>query len=303
MDTKALVADAFAQVSLTVQFENGGRERAIDIIVDPDDIHVEVQLKRRALATDDDPDRLVVQAQGLPDGAALLVVADRVTGRAGERPLQKRRAGFLDLRGRLALGTKGLILNTPVDAVVEKPGRVDALGGKVGLEVAAALLVQPARRWAVRELARTLNRVASFVSEVLAALRAEGLVADGHTVVDTRLFWRLADRWTTSRTYLDQLPQPSDARLGEPLRFGIVRGGTFRGLGVDRHGGGGRVRRAGSVPAWPDLRLPCPRPTDSAPREKPAGYRWAGLSGASHAARCTRARCRSSAHGIFTNPT
>lgn len=221
MDTEALVAHASTQASLTAQFVCGDRDLdlGIDVIADPDDIHVDVPLKRRALVTDDDLDRLVVQAQGLPDGAALLVVAGRVTGRAGERLLQSRRAGFLDLRRRLALRTKGLILNTPIDAVVEKSGRVDALGGKVGLEVAAALLVQPARRRAVRELARTLNRGASSVSEVLAALRTEALVTDGHTVVDTRLFWRPADRWTTSRTYLDQLPHPSAARLGEPLRF------------------------------------------------------------------------------------
>lgn len=173
MDTLALVEDAFAQVGLPVRFGYEGSDGSITVIVEPGDIHVELQLSRRALVTDDDAARLVAQSGGLPAEAALLVVADRVTERARERLLKSQRAGFLDLRGRLALRTKGLILNTLVDAVVDRPGRVDALGGKVGKEVAAALLVQPDRRWAVRELARTLNRAVSSVSEVLAALRAK----------------------------------------------------------------------------------------------------------------------------------
>jgi hypothetical protein len=75
---------------------------------------------------------------------------------------------------------------------------------------------------AVRELARTLGRSVSTVSEVLAALRRDGLVDGRHRVEGTQLFWQVADRWAADRGYLARLPIPgTDATITKPLRLGL----------------------------------------------------------------------------------
>jgi len=97
-----------------------------------------------------------------------------------------------------------------------------ALSGNAGLEVATALLMEPAAGVAVRELARRLGRSASTVSEVLAALRRAGLVDDRHRVEGTQLFWQVADRWPATRVHLARLPMPGDdATITKPLRLGL----------------------------------------------------------------------------------
>jgi DNA-binding transcriptional ArsR family regulator len=122
-----------------------------------------------------------------------LIVADRVTESA-RKLLTTRQAGYYDLRGRLALRGGGLVIDAEVEPLRERPQRTNALSGKTGLEVASALLMQPERRTAVRELARRLGRSASTISEILSALRRDGLVDADNTATDSRLFWELADR-------------------------------------------------------------------------------------------------------------
>ena len=96
------------------------------------------------------------------------------------------------------------------------------LSGKAGLEVATALLMEPAAGVSVRELARRLGRSASTVSEVLAALRRAGLVDERHRVEGTQLFWQVADRWPAARVYLSRLPVPGDdATIAKSLRLGL----------------------------------------------------------------------------------
>jgi hypothetical protein len=56
---------------------------------------------------------------------------------------------------------------------------------------------------------------------VLAALRRDELVNTNNAVTDTRLFWQIADRWSTPRTPLAKLPVPGDASLTKPLRLGL----------------------------------------------------------------------------------
>ena len=99
-----------------------------------------------------------------------------------------------------------------------------------GLEVATALLMEPAGGVAVRELARRLGRSPSTVSEVLAALRRDGLVDDQHRVEGTELFWQVADRWPDTRVYLARLPEPGeDAAIIRPLRLGLDDAETTAG--------------------------------------------------------------------------
>ena len=156
-----------------------------------------------------------------PPDSVLLVVGDRVTETA-RRLLVEHRAGYYDLRGHLVLRSANIVIDADVEPVSGRVERTNALSGSAGLEVATALLMEPAAGVAVRELARRLGRSASTVSEVLATLRHDGLVDDQHRVEGTRLFWQLADRWPAKIVYLAQFPMPGDnATITKPLRLGL----------------------------------------------------------------------------------
>ncbi|WP_127499919.1 ArsR family transcriptional regulator [Actinoplanes solisilvae] len=219
METEALVVDALAQLGLDAHIPEGASDAGVDLILDTGGVRLALQVKRRALVTDS------VAEQALrtlaPHAEALLIVADRVTETA-RKILTTRQAGYYDLRGRLALRADGVVIDAEVAPLRERSGRTSPLSGKVGLEIAANLLMRPQRETAVRDLARQLGRSASTVSEVLSALRREGMVDAKNAVTDSRLFWLVADRWATPRTYLAQLPPPGDAALSQALRLGVV---------------------------------------------------------------------------------
>jgi len=201
-------------VRLPVRPSDGG----VDLVLDPDGVGTAIQLKHRSLVTGDVAGRLL--AEPLPPNGTLLVVADRVTDEA-RKALRGRGAGYLDLRGRLALRTGCMVIDAEVEPVKGRAERTEALSGKAGLEVAVALLMQPERAPAVRELARELGRAPSTISNVLAALRRGGSIDARNAVAGTDLFWQLADRWPARRTYLARVPKPGDASLTKTLRLGL----------------------------------------------------------------------------------
>ena len=210
--------DAFAQLGIEIQLLMGAPDRSVDLILEPTGIASPVQVRHRSLVTDDVAKRLLSE---MPSNAVLLVVGDRVTETA-RKLLTARGGGYLDLRGRLALRTDRLVIDAEVEPVKERAERSNALSGKAGLEAATALLMQPGRTIAVRELARELGRSPSTISEILAALRRDGLTGAMNTVRGTDLFWAVADRWPSPRTHLKTPPRPGDASLSKPLRLGLV---------------------------------------------------------------------------------
>jgi DNA-binding transcriptional ArsR family regulator len=210
--------DALAQLGVHAQQTASASERGIDLVLEPGETRV--QVKRCALVTDAVAQRLLTETPP-PPNSVLLIVADRVTEGA-RRLLTGHRAGYYDLRGHLALRSDSVVIDADVEPVSGRAERAHALSGKAGLEVATALLMEPAAGVAVRELARRLGRSPSTVSEVLAALRRAGLVDDQHRVEGTELFWQVADRWPATRVYLARLPVPGDdATLTKPLRLGL----------------------------------------------------------------------------------
>lgn len=220
--------NAFRQLGIEARLLVGAPPGG-DLVVGLDGFDAELELKRRSLVTDAIASQLL---KGVGD-VTLLVVADRVTEPA-RKLLTSRGAGYLDLRGRLALRTGPILIDADVEPIKERAERVDALSGKAGLEVAVALLMEPGKGPSVRELARELGRSASTVSEVLKALRRQGLVDESNRVVGTDLFWQVADRWSTPQTYVAQLPDPHDPSA------------KALGLGLDDEVGWSTV---GSVPA------------------------------------------------------
>lgn len=214
MDTEDLVVDAFRQLGIEARLLVGA-PTSVDHVVSLEGLDTDLLVERKSLVTDDVAARLVDR----PRGGTLFVVADRVT-EAARTLLTSRHAGYLDLRGRLALRTDRILIYAEVEPVRERPERADALSGKAGLEVAVALLLEPEEGASVRELARQLGRSASTVSEVLSALRRRGLIDETNRVSGTDLFWEVADRWSTQQTYVAHLPDPTDPST-KALRLGL----------------------------------------------------------------------------------
>jgi hypothetical protein len=217
VDTETLLVDALAQVGVQARATAGAPDQGVDLVLDPGG--VEVQVKHRALVTGEVARRLLGESP-LPRHRVLLVVADRVTEDA-RAVLTGNHAGYFDLRGHLAIRSPTIVIDIDVEPVSRRTERTDALNGTVGLEVATALLMNPAEGAAVRELARRLGRSASTVSEILAALRSVGLADERHRIEGTELFWQVAERWPTTRVYLANLPMPGDAMMTRSLRLGL----------------------------------------------------------------------------------
>jgi len=216
VDTGELVLDAFAEIGVEARLLVGAPK--VDLVFEQDGATARVNIKRRALVDEVAARRLITEYAQV-DGL-LLVVADRVTESA-RRVLSASGTGYLDLRGHLALRAPGLVVNTEISPVRERPARSDPLAGAAGLEVATALLMEPERPVAVRELARTLNRAPSTVSSVLTALRREHLIGADNAVSGSDLFWRAVERWPSKRTQLASLPETNDTNLAHALRLGL----------------------------------------------------------------------------------
>lgn len=116
---------------------------------------------------------------------------------------------------------QGMVINADVPMVKPVGDRQDALAGNVGLEVAAHVLQSPNEPVAVRALARSLGRSPRTVSEVLGALRRDGLINNADALVDTALFWRLAERWPRRRTFVANVPDATDQVTTRALHLGL----------------------------------------------------------------------------------
>jgi DNA-binding transcriptional ArsR family regulator len=216
MDTEALVLDVFAEIGVEARVPAGAP--TIDLVIGAGESPTQIDVKRRVLIDENAAARLIADDQA--HQTTLLVVADRVTAGA-RRLLNTSGAGYLDLRGHLSLRAPGVVIDTDIRPIKEGTERSDALAGASGLEVATALLMEPERPAAVRELARSLNRSPSTVSSVLAALRNDHLIDTKNTVTGTDLFWRVAERWPARRTQLAALPDADDATMAHALRLGL----------------------------------------------------------------------------------
>ncbi|WP_235739025.1 GntR family transcriptional regulator [Nocardioides alcanivorans] len=216
MELEALTQDAFAALGVEVGL-SPALEGLADIVIEPAGLSIPVRVRWRSLVDEQAAERLLAAEQG---AGVLLLVGERVT-EAARRKLLASGAGYLDLRGHLALKTQGLVVSADVPTVRSKHGRSQALAGKVGLEVATSLLLSPGEPVAVRALARQLGRSPSTVSQVLTALRTDGLIDERNEVTDTALFWRVAERWPATRTYLANALEPHDDVTTRALRLGL----------------------------------------------------------------------------------
>ncbi len=222
-----LTIDALRERGVLVSADEGSHDRGWDFRIDPGATLVDV--KYRALVDLDAARRLVSdhrsrgreQGSSSQAGPVLLAVGDRITEEA-RRLLDDHGAGYYDLRGHIAFRSKHVLIDLEVKPHVLRSESTDPFAGKAGLEVATALLMQPTSGPGVRQLARQLGRAPSTASQLVRWFTREGYLDDRLRVVDTRLFWHVAERWDRPRTYLlTEPPRDSESYLHAPLRMGL----------------------------------------------------------------------------------
>ena len=189
-------------------------------MLDPEGLRLPVALKHWSLITEETVNRLRgrdrANERQNPDSPARILVGDRITEPA-KRAIRESGWGYIDLRGELSLREERLIIQATFEPRWTRPSRTRALSGKVGLEVATRILIDPQRSHPIRELARELDRSPSTVSNVLSTLRRDSYITSDNRLVDTRLFWAVADQWPDDRTYLHEQPTPASVAVTRAL--------------------------------------------------------------------------------------
>lgn len=182
-----------------------------------DGVRVRVEVKRLAVVTP-------AVARGLEPPAADgvgIVLADRISEDA-RRDLAERGWGWIDRRGHVRLWAKGLRIATDVEPLraATPSTRFSSEFPPVGIEVALSLLKQPDREWTVKDLAASIGRAASGVSERLRALRDAGLVDRRNRPIGPELFWELVGPWHERAVGLASFPGLA-GQLGQLTWLGL----------------------------------------------------------------------------------
>jgi DNA-binding transcriptional ArsR family regulator len=152
--------------------------------------------------------------------SGVLVLADRLSAEVRKR-LAEGGAAWVDRRGELEVPGSPPI-TASFDARVLPPERVIDVFTPSGLDLAVVLLDHPGRAWGVQELARHTDRSPGRVSELLRALRDQGLVDVSGKALVPELFWAVADAWRPRWRRLGERALAPSRRSGA----GVVVGGT-----------------------------------------------------------------------------
>jgi hypothetical protein len=195
------------------------------VLINPAGGRLLVEVKRVSLASAETLGRQLGQRDAdYRDSHVLVLVADRVTEQARQL-LRDGGWSWLDLRGHLHLAGTQLFVDADVPRLNATPSPQSPLTGLVGQEVAAYMLLDPARPASVREIARVLNRAPSSVSEALKNMRSAALIDSHRRPVIPHLFWELAQRWNAVSADLRSLPSPAMSgetrAVNDALRLGL----------------------------------------------------------------------------------
>jgi len=221
-DAVDVLINAVQAVGLDARRTVGGTDQRTDVLVVlPDGTTLAVRVKATSLVTADSaPGQLRRWSSSAENDAVPLVVADRITADGRDR-LNRAGWSWLDLRGHLKMVGPGLFVDTDVPAL-SKPGSARrAFGGRVSIELAALLLLNPTTRIGVRTAAMTLERAPSSISEALTALRKADLVDANHLPAVPELFWELMEHWRPLSEDVASIPVPGRARENPVLHLGL----------------------------------------------------------------------------------
>lgn len=223
LDAEAAFEEAVAGVGLLVEVGAGPQQGGDLILVNPTGGRIEIDLRRLSLASADGMARRIEEWNRQPrrrTGAVGVIVADRVTRDAREL-LRDAGWGWLDLRGHLHIAGPGLFVDSDVERMTAAAGPSAPLAGRVGIEVAAAVLLRCTEPARVRRIASELGRAPSSVSQTLTSMRAAGLLDEARRPVIPELFWQLAERWTAPAHDIQTLPSPGGGATDRALNFGV----------------------------------------------------------------------------------
>ena len=168
-------------------------------------------------------------------GPPTIVVADRIS-EAARAELSRAGLAWLDRRGHLWIRAEGLFVNADVPPTNVPPFRrvVEVLKG-TGLDVALALLASPHEPHGVHEIARQINRSAGRVSEILSALRSQGIVGTENRPIVPELFWAVSEEWKPRWTPIPSAPPPEPT---ERYRLSGTLGALALGVPLAASAGG-----------------------------------------------------------------
>jgi hypothetical protein len=215
--------DALLSVGLGVLRPQPDHGKGVDLVlVNPAGGQIAVEAKRVSLASVDGMGRRLNEwgTHQAPAQAVRVVVADRVTQDAREVLLQAG-WGWLDLRGHLHVAGPGVFIDTDVPALKRPAHRSGPLTGRVGVEVAALLLLDPDVPAAVRPVAAQLGRAPSSVSGVMSRLRGVGLLDQDRRPIVPDLFEALAAQWDPAEADVASVPRPGQGTVNDALRLGF----------------------------------------------------------------------------------
>lgn len=199
-----------------------GADVGFDVVIfPPDGPPVLVELKSSSLVAGDSAARTLERSrERARDDALTVVVAERITADAREY-LSRAGQNWLDLRGHLRLVGRGMFVDADVPVLSADSSEPSGLRGRVGVELAAMLLLDPEEPPGVRSAATSLARAPSSISDAFTALRAADLVDATRKPVIPELFWELAGHWTSRAHDLAELPGAGRSRDDQPLRLGL----------------------------------------------------------------------------------
>jgi hypothetical protein len=221
-DAVDALINAAQAVGLDARTTVGGTDQHPDVLVVlPDGTSLVVEVKAASLVTADSaPGQLRRWSSSAEIDVVPLVVADRITADGRDR-LNGAGWSWLDLRGHLKVAGPGLFVDADVPAL-SKPGSArQGFGGRVSIELAALLLLNPTTRIGVRTAAMTLERAPSSLSEAFAALREVGLVDANRMPAVPELFWELVEHWRPLSEDVASIPAPGRARENSVLHLGL----------------------------------------------------------------------------------
>jgi DNA-binding transcriptional ArsR family regulator len=217
----AQLSEAVTSLGLDFTAAESDSDAGIDaFLAMPGDSPIPVEVKRVALVSAKGLQQTLRQWDRSSNSKAIrVVVADRITADARD-VLRTAGWGWLDLRGHLHLRGTGLFVDAEVAPLREPQRRPEPFAGRVGLEVAAAILLEPHKVHGVRQLATLLGRAPSSVSVAVNALRRAGLVDDEGKPRSSDLFWELVSVWKPQHVDVKAAPA-NDAAVLDALRVNI----------------------------------------------------------------------------------
>jgi hypothetical protein len=221
-DVEQAFINAVESLGFEVRIESDlGADRSVDFVISsPEGPTILVELKSASLVTADSAPRMLGPSHGTVDDVLSVVVADRITADA-RQGLSRAGQSWLDLRGHLRLVGRGLFVDADVPALLSPSPKPSGLRGRVGMELAAMLLLDPTGRVGVRAAATTLARAPSSISETFTALRAADLVDADRRPAVPELFWELAGHWDSTVRDVAALPGTGRPRDNELLHLGV----------------------------------------------------------------------------------